>query len=411
MRVLQVGHSDLIGKRFNGYDLNKYLRSKKIQCQNCVHNKLSDDDNTWELYSNKNKKYIDFINKHIEKKVSLQSLLTPWAFRLLFDKRFKSSDLIHYHVIHGGYFNISTLPFLTNLKPSVWTLHDPWAMTGHCIHPYDCDKWKTGCGGCPNLNNELAISTDRTALMWKIKKYIYYNSKIDIIVASKWMLYKAQNSPLLSKFNLHYIPFGLDLDVFRPFDSDAAKKELGVIPGSIVICFRATISKFKGISYIKNCLETLKTEKPICLLTFNERGLMDEFRGKYQIIDMGWVHDDKLIVKAYNAADIFLMPSTAEAFGMMAMEAMACGKPVITFDSTSLSEVIMPPKGGISVAQGDDNALLAAIKDLIENNDMRYKIGKSALKLAQEHYNIINNVNKHIELYNDVIVRRRIKNK
>ena len=409
MKILQVGHSDLIGRRFNGYDLNKFLRANKIQCQNCVHSKLSDDNSTWQLYSIKNKKYVDFLNKYIEKKISLQSILTPWAFKLLFDKRFTSSDLIHYHVIHGGYFNIASLPFLTNLKPSIWTLHDPWAMTGHCVHPYDCNNWITGCGRCPDLNTDFAINNDLTALMWNIKKCIYYKSQIDIVVASKWMLNKTEQSPLLSKFKIHYIPFGLDLQVFRPLDSETAKKELGVIPGSIVISFRATSSKYKGAAFIKHCLKYLKTDKPICLLTFNERGLMDEFRGKYQIIDLGWVNDEELIVKAFNATDIFLMPSTAEAFGMMAMEAMACGKPVITFDGTSLSEVIMHPKGGISVPQGDGNALLVALEELINNQDMRLKLGESALKLAKEHYNIVNYVNKHIEVYSDVISRRKLK--
>ncbi len=407
IKVLQVGHSDLIGKRFNGYDLNKGLRLQGIQCENCVCDKLSDDDNTWELFHVKNKKYIDFIAKYIEKKIALQSLLTPWAFTLLYDKRFNTSDLVHYHVIHGGYFNIASLPLLTYRKPSVWTLHDPWAITGHCIHPYNCNKWLTGCGRCPDLNIDFAVDKDRTALMWKFKKYIYDRSTIDIVVASQWMYNKSKQSPLLSKFRINLIPFGLDLTVFHPIDDQISKKELGVIPGSIVILFRATNSIFKGISFIRYCLRKLTTDKSICLLTVNERGLMDEFRGKYQIIDLGWVNDDEQIVKAYNAADIVLMPSTAEAFGMMAIEAMACGKPVLTFSGTSLSEVINPPKGGISVTQGDPDALFAVLEDLINNQNMRLKIGESALDFARKHYNITNYLNKHLELYSEVIARRK----
>lgn len=408
MRVLQIGNTDLVGNRFNGHDLHKLFLRQGIQSQHCVWDKQSNEPNTWQLSNIENKRAINYLLNYVERKTSLQSLLFPLSFKLLFDKRVRSSDVVHYHLIHTGYFNLASLPFLTHMKPSVWTLHDPWAMTGHCIYSYDCSKWKTGCGNCPHLSTQFAMTKDRTALMWKIKKNIYHRSKIDIIVASKWMLNMAEQSPLLSKFRLHYIPFGVDLTVFHPLDTEEAKRQLGVIPGSLVICFRATNSEFKGLSFIKECLRKLKTDQPICLLTFNDRGLMDEFRGKYKIIDLGWVNDETLTVKAYNAADIFLMPSTAEAFGMMAMEAMACGKPVITFDGTSLPEVVMAPKGGVSVRQGNGDALLAALEELINNSDTRLKLGRSALDLARQHYDFNVHANKILDLYRAVIVRRNI---
>lgn len=404
-----MGHSDLIGKRFNGHELQKSIIKRGVQSYHCVWNKISDDNNTFELSSVKNKRYLSKIFNHIDSRLSLQSLLTPWAFNLMFKEQFKLSDLVHYHVIHNGYFNIASLPILTHQKPSIWTLHDPWAITGHCIHPYQCNKWITGCGNCQDLDVEYAVSKDRTALMWKIKKNIYNKSEIDIVVASKWMLNLAQQSPLLSKFKIHHISLGVDLEKFRPMDSEGAKKDFGVTPGSVVVCFRATNSKFKGLSYIKDCLRLLKTDKRICLMTFNERGLIDEFIGKYQIIDLGWVNDDEKIVKAYNAADIFLMPSTAESFGMMAIEAMACSKPVIAFDGTSLSEIIMPPVGGVSVLQGDVSALVSALETLIDNKEMRIKIGESALRLVEENYDAMENTTRHIELYNDVLSRRKKK--
>lgn len=407
MKILQIGNTDLIGNRFNGHDLNKSFLRQGLQSQHCVWDKQSNEPNTWQLSDFGNKRAINYLLSYIEKKTSLQSLLFPLSFKLLMDKRFKSADIVHYHLIHTGYFNLASLPFLSHMKPSVWTLHDPWAMTGHCIYSYDCFKWKTGCGNCPYLSTQFAMTKDRTALMWKIKKNIYHRSKIDIVVASKWMLNMAEQSPLLSKFKLHYIPFGVDLTVFKPSDTKEAKRQLGVMPGSLVICFRATNSEFKGLSYIKECLRRLEFDQPICLLTFNDRGQMDEFRGKYQIIDLGWVNEDALTVKAYNAADIFLMPSTAEAFGMMAMEAMACGKPVIVFEGTSLPEVIMAPRGGISVPQGDVDALLAALKDLINNPGFRLKLGQSALDLSSQHYNFNTHVMKLLDLYRDVIGRRK----
>ena len=405
MKILQIGNTDLIGNRFNGHDLHKSFLKLGLQSEHCVWDKQSDDARTWEISRIKNKRAANYILNYVERQSSLQSLLFPMSYKLLFNNKFKNADIVHFHLIHTGFFNLSSLPFLTRMKSAVWTLHDPWAMTGHCIYPYDCEKWKTGCGDCPRLDTPFAMKKDRTALMWKIKKNIYHHSKIDIIVASKWMLNMAEQSPLLSGLNIHYIPFGIDLSKFRPSDSEAAKSNLGVIPGSLVICFRATSSEFKGLSFIKESLRRLNTSRPICLLTFNERGQMDEFRGRFQIIDLGWVNDESLTVTAYNASDIFLMPSTAEAFGMMAMEAMACGKPVITFDGTSLPEVTFAPEGGISVPQGSVEGLISALEELIDNPSIRCRMGDAALKLARGNYDFEVHSKKILDLYRNIISR------
>jgi len=255
------------------------------------------------------------------------------------------------------------------------------------------------------LNTPISMLKDHTALMWNIKKWAYKNADIDIIVASKWMLNMAKQSPLLSNFRLHHIPFGIDLNVFHPMDKEKAKHILGVKPGSIVLAFRATSNEFKGLSFIKHCLHKLKLRQPICLITLHERGLLDEFIDKYQIIDMGWVSADKLPI-VYNACDIFLMPSTAEAFGMTAIEAMACGKPVIVFDDTSLPEVIFAPKGGIAVPQGDVEGLMHAIESLIEDSQARQEIGDSAIELVRKNYNLETFMERIMELYREVIKLR-----
>ena len=243
--------------------------------------------------------------------------------------------------------------------------------------------------------------------MWKTKRILYRASNIDIVVASRWMFNMIRQSPLLSGSRLHLIPFGLDLNVFRPSDAQEAKKQLGVFPGSVVINFRATNSEYKGLSYIKECLHRLKTNHPVCLLTFNDRGLVDEFRGRYQIIDLGWVHDENLAATAYNATDIFLMPSTAEAFGVMAIEAMACGNPVIVFDGTALADVTFAPRGGLSVPHRNADALLIAMERLINNPEERQQLGRNALDLARQHYDLNSHVDKMVDLYQDVISKRR----
>ncbi len=403
MKILQVGSTDLVGARFNGGDLRRMLSGRGHESHHCVWKKDSDDDRTYELVSFRYRWFInDRIFGEIERRLSIQSLLYPFCARLLLDRRFRDADVVHYHLVHARFFSLAAFPLLTRGKPSVWTLHDPWAMTGHCVHPLDCERWRTGCGECPRLDIPIAMERDRTAFMWKAKRALYRRSRLDIVVASPWMLRMAERSPLLSPFRVHLVPHGIDLGVFRPGDGDLAKRRLGVRPGSLVVCFRAAEGEFKGLGHIKDALCRLDAGAPVCLLTFQGTGLVDELRGRYQVIDLGWVDDVGRTVEAYNAADVFLMPSTAEAFGMMAIEAMACGKPVIVFEGTSLPEVVAAPEGGVAVPYGDAEALAAVLARLLGNAEERLAAGRRALAVARERYDARRQVDRLVALYESV---------
>ena len=411
MKILQFGSTDVMGSRFNGQDLHKQFAKRGIDSQHIVWDKKGSDLNTVEITHSRFLCKLNALANKIQSALSLQSILNPSIFPLLVNRTFLNSDIVHYHLIHTGYFSLANFPLLTRMKPAVWTLHDPWAMTGHCVHPFDCQRWKTGCGSCPNLKAEFAMKRDNTALMWKLKKIFYANSKIDLIVASKWMLDMVNSSPLMSNFKVHHIPFGLDLNVFKSGPSAEKKKKLGIPPENVVISVRSTMSEYKGLEYIIKAIEILKTSVPITILTFNERGHFNQFLGKHQIIELGWVEDEEETIDAYQARDIFVMHSVAEAFGMMAMEAMACEKPVITFDGTSLSEVIFAPEGGISVPARDIDALVSAMCDLIENPEKRIKIGIRARELAVQHYDINQQIKRTLEVYQEVLSRRSLKDR
>lgn len=404
MKILQFGNTDLVGKRFNGHSLHKYFLKLRIDSSQLVWKKDSDDRETFEFINIFGKRIINSILIRLERYLSLQSLISPFPLAILFNKRFRDADVVHYHLIHTGFFNLLALPILTRIKPSVWTLHDPWAMTGHCIHPLNgCMRWKTGCGKCPDLKIPLKISFDNTGFIWRVKKFVYSKSRFHLIVASKWMLDMVRESPLMVNFSVSQIPLGVDLSIFRRTDPILAKNKLGIDSQALVLSFRAVESEFKGLNHIKESLRSLRTDKKICLLTFNEVGLMDEFKDKFQVIDLGWVDDEQLLAEAYNAADIFLMPSIAEAFGMMAVEAMACGKPIIVFDKTALSEVTFSPKGAIAVPQGDSQSLRVALERLINDPIERERLGECAETIAIQNYSFDVHANRVLQLYKKIL--------
>jgi glycosyltransferase involved in cell wall biosynthesis len=251
------------------------------------------------------------------------------------------------------------------------------------------------------------MKRDNTAFMWKTKKQIFENCNLELIVASKFMLELAKASPILSRFQHHLVPFGIDLDKYRPKNIEEKRKALGIYPGNTVIFLRASASPFKGVPFIKDAINKLTTDKPLTILTVDSKELFADYLGKHQLIDLGWVNDESKIIDAYHCADIFLMPSTAEAFGVMAIEAMACGKPSIVFDGTSLPEVTFAPEAAISVPMNDSAALAEAMDRLIEDPAMRKEMGERARELADKHYSWDTHTQRVLNVYTDVLSRSK----
>lgn len=409
MKVVHIGDNVLSSRRFNGHDLGKYLRKSGISSDHLVWCKNHDDSHTFEIARHLKSREVlhDMLNK-INTMYGTNALFYPFSYGLLFDEIFLNCDVVHLHLIHNNFFDISHLPIISRIKPVVWTLHDPWPIGGHCIHSFDCNKWITGCFDCPYLAEPFAIKFDSSAINWEYKKLIFEKCDLDLIVTSQWMFERITKTPLFNNNRLHLVHFGFDLDIFKPGDSSKAKQSLNIPDENIVISFRATEIVYKGLNSIRQCLRKLQSEYPITLLVFNERGLLDEFRDTFQIVELGWVTDDEIMIEAYNAADIFLMPSKAETFGMMAVEAMACGKPVIAMDGTSLPEVLKPDESGcIIVPQGDVDAMCSSLKLLLRDSDLRRKIGERSRTTAEKYYCKERYVNEIIEVYEKAIERKR----
>jgi glycosyltransferase involved in cell wall biosynthesis len=129
---------------------------------------------------------------------------------------------------------------------------------------------------------------------------------------------------------------------------------------------------------------------------------MEELRYKYKIVDLGWVNDPELTKAAYQATDFFLMPSTQEAFGMMAMEAMAFGKPVVVFEGTSLPEVVGGPEIGIVIRQSVAE-LAQAIQHLIDHPETRKERGAKARDFAVKNYDLQLHLDRLLQVYQKTI--------
>lgn len=410
MKILEVNNIDLPGKRFNGYDILNYINNNtKHSAYQIVCDKLSNSDFVIPFLDINSSKIVKNMCDELQKELSIQMMISPLAYKLMNYDIFKKADIVHYHLIHNNIFSLNSLKNLFNNKPSIWTIHDPWITTGHCIYPRKCEYNKTGCKNCPHLDYIFPMKEDNSNSMWKIKKEVFSTLDVDIIVASNYMKKLIETSPLTSCFKkIHLIPFGIENDIFKPQKNNLRKKfQIG--QDEIVLFFRAQDTGVKGIENIREALNLLKTDKKVIILTCDTKGLMKSLEKKYKIIDYGWINDEKELVLLYNTCDIFLMPSTAEAFGVMAIEAMSCEKPVIVFDGTSLPEVTFSPKCGLNVEMGNSEQLSQAIKFLIENPNERIIRGKLGRRLALKYYNIEDYNKKIVSLYENIYKNKKVK--
>jgi len=346
----------------------------------------------------------DFLSR-IEKEFSLHGILPTHSSDIMKNNFYKEADIVHLQLIHASqFFSLLSLPSMGRQKKLVLTLHDPWMLTGHCVHPIECQRWKIGCGACPDLKRPFPIKKDTTALTWKIKQMVLQRTDIHLVVASKWMEQMVAESPILAHLPHSIIPFGLDTQDFKPLDKKACKQALGIPEGHFAVAFRAVpFSPFKGMEYIEEALLNLSSNKPICLIAFDSVGLVPNLAKEFKIIELGWMNESAKIAQALNAADVFLMPSIAEAFGMMAVESMACGTPVIVFEGTALPSIIQTPRGGIAVPSKDWKALKEALETLIKDTELYENLVRNGLEIVYEEYTIDNYVARHLNLYDQLI--------
>lgn len=409
MNVLHVNNTDLDGRRFNGYDLISDLRPHGIDCKQAVLTRRSTDPDVFSIWEGTVDEGIHGSLYKLETKYSMSNLLFPWL-RLLSERpEFAAADVVHYHLIHNQMMSLFDLPWLFKMKPSVITLHDAWFLTGRCIQPQDCERWQIGCGSCPDLSTVFPMRTDNSDQMWQVKRDVLSDVDVDVVVASEYTQRMVQSSPIAAHLpHVHLIPFGIHVEDYLPDNArDASRRALGIPEEDFVILFRSTTSVYKGLRYLIEALSERPPSRPTTLLAVDQRWLLGDLKHQYNIVELGWVEDENLHRMMYSAADVLAMPSTAEGFGLMALEAMAAGRPVISFQGTSVPYVTRAPECGVAVPRGDSAALRAAIDTLSANPEDVRRRGQLARRIAREDYDHGHYLDALRAVYDSALERRR----
>ncbi|TVY07217.1 glycosyltransferase [Paenibacillus cremeus] len=347
----------------------------------------------------------------VMKMQSLRSRITGYAYsgckistrKLINIIETENPNIVHLHCLNGYFVNIyKLLEFLKwkNIK-TVLTLHAEFMYTAGCGYSLECEKWKTGCGICPELNRERAKTWifDRSAEEWSMmsKAFNGFNNLI-IVPVSEWVGNRVKQSPFLKDKNISVITNGIDtINTFMPTSYFELKKKHGIKDEKVILHITPNfLNPLKGGQYVLMIAEKFKTDNvKIIIVGFN--GPTDNL--PKNIIPVKHTHNQIELAAYYSMADLTLLTSKRETFSMVCAESLSCGTPIVGFEAGA-PETISIKKYSEFVTYGNLNALENALKKWLY---LKEEFGNSIYLEASEIYSKELMYQKYKELYEGLI--------
>lgn len=310
-------------------------------------------------------------------------------------------DIIHLHNIHGYYINIEELfKYLKEAnKPVVWTLHDCWAFTGHCAHfeNYGCNKWENGCFHCPLRKvYPTSIFLDNSKDNYFKKKKLFTSLKNAIIVTPSGWLQTLVKRSFLNIYPVEVINNGIDLEIFKPRVSGF--RERNNLNSKFIILGVASIwTEKKGFWHFIELSRRLKNDEIIILVgvTENQKKQLPD-----NIIGITRTNNVDSLAEIYSCSNVYVNATLDEVLGLTNLEALACGVPVITYN-TGGSVECLDRNSGFIVSKGNLDELYDKISHIKQIGSITFK--EYCRNRAISFYNKSIQYDRYIKLYESLI--------
>lgn len=293
-------------------------------------------------------------------------------------------DIINLHNLHGYYINVEILfKYLKDVFPGkvVWTLHDCWSFTGHCVHYLyaGCEKWKKECHSCEEIRRyPSSYLKDSSKKNYEEKRKLFTGLKNMVIVTpSQWLCNQVKMS-FLSEYPIYVINNGIDLAIFK-------KKNVEVPAKKIILNVTDGKDLRKGYKDIIK-LRKLLSEEYLLIIVGVNASKKEHYKG---IEFINRTDSVEKLVEYYNMATYLINPTYEDTFPTINMEAIACGTPVITYAAGGSPEVIGENCGAI-IPVGDVESMAYAIMNNIGDSDacVRESVKFDKLHKYQEYYEL-----------------------
>ena len=423
MKVLIVNTSERTGGAAVAANrLMKALNNNGVKAKMLVSEKETDTLTVCELPKSPMKRWhflwerlVVFCHLHFNKQHLFEIDIANAGTDITKLREFQEADIIHLHWINQGMLSLSNIrKILRSGKPVVWTMHDIWPATAICHYARRCTNYKTQCAKCQLLPGGGSKS-DLSASVWRKKVNMLDGENIYYVACSKWLETEAKASALLKEQKITSIPNTIDVHIYRKHDKQQARQQLGLPTDKKIILFvsQRVTDKRKGMDYF---VESISRLAQINASANNNIGIAilgghsEDVAGNLAlpVYPLGYVNDEKKIVKVYNAADVFVLPSLEDNLPNTIMEAMACGVPCVGFKVGGIPEEIDHKKNGYVAEYRNAEDLAHGINWILNESDYK-ALSENAIHKVTHLYSQQSVALKYQEVYQQAMAFKHYK--
>lgn len=301
-------------------------------------------------------------------------------------------DIVHIHNVHGSFLNIEAILAYCKKKgiKIIWTLHDPWLISGRCGYFFDCDKWKNGCHGCKNKDFYPRVIFGNESMYYK-KRRALLNEHKDIVFVSPSNWLKELMTLEYQNNNVQVINNGIETSIFKR--NEGIAEILEAKKGRFVIGFAAiNLREEKGYGDMLRLANMCIGEDILFAIIGGEKTsfLSDN------VLLVKKANNQKEMVDFYSSLDIFGDVTKMDNYPTTHLESLCCGTPVISYNSGGSCEMIVDGQNGIVVE--DKNIEQFKEKLLKEMKERSLKP-----EIDVQKYDRKNCFSKYLELYSSLL--------
>ena len=314
-------------------------------------------------------------------------------------------DIVHLHWVAYGFLRIESLRGFQ--KPLVWTLHDMWPFTGGCHYDNYCGRYRASCGLCPILGSSR--EGDLSRWIWRRKRRAWQGLPLTVVSPSRWLAERARDSALFQGVRTEVIPLGVDITRFKPADQRFARERLSLPQDRQLILWGSTgrlANPHKGFQFLEAGLHELakmNSTATVELVVFggSERANPPDLPVKVRFL--GRLHDDVSLALLYAAGDVLVVPSPQDNFPQVAIEAMACGTPVVAFATTGLLDVVEHQHNGYLAEPFSPQSLAQGLAWTLEDPERRRALSHGARQKAEAEFALQVMAQRYADLYEEIL--------
>lgn len=328
-------------------------------------------------------------------------------------KRFliKEPTLVHAHNLFPDFFDFRSLEQLSKKYPTLLTAHDCWLMTGHCAHFFDCERYKTGCGNCPDLSISPSITRDHTKGNLKIKKKVLNHSNVYLATPCKWLKQNFLRSQVGDSFReIRVIPNGINTVNFHPkAEKKSLRKKFHLEQDGIIFSFvgnKTRKNPWKNFSLMFETLRELgnKLSKKVIFLCIGETSEPVTRNPNFQCIFIGHTKEISKLNDFYNCSDFYIHFAKADTFPNTILEAQSCGIPVFANPVCGIPEQIVEGETGWLLSDNSPQRLAESIKSKITCIDYSV-VSKNCRNHILENFSEESMVSNYRQYYKEILAK------